>query len=299
MGRRTFSVAVYCTIDEWLRGRPPRRQRGFAPALSDGAALTMEVVGEFLGIAAGTGRDRYFCRHDAAWFPARPRRDRSTFARQAAGLCWAQGRRWRRLAAQAAPDPALAVVDSFPVPGCRVARARRCRRLRAESAYGHEQADRRTSDGLRAHSRICWPGVIVATSLAPATADEMAVAEADLPDEAAGWVLGGRNYRRPQAAARLRERAVAPCAPCKWAARDPQPWPQWLTDRRRRVATSIGQLPERFHAKKVWARAAWHLPARWFRKPLRHTLARLLRQRAGLSPLAFDQLVACEAPTPP
>ena len=85
MDRSTFIITVYCTIDEWLRGQPPCRQRGFAPALSDGEVLTIEVVGEFLGIDTDTGLYRSFCRHYAAWFPALPRRDRSTFARQAAG----------------------------------------------------------------------------------------------------------------------------------------------------------------------------------------------------------------------
>ncbi len=47
-------------------------------------------------------------------------------------------------------------------------------------------------------------------------------------------------------------------------------------------------------AKKVWTRDAWHLLARWLRKVLSHTLAVLLCQRAGLSPLAFEALVTVE-----
>lgn len=299
MDLSTFIITVYCTIDEWLQRQPPRRQRGFAPALSDSEVLTIETVGEYLGIDTDTGLYRYFCRHYADWFPALPRRDRSTFARQAAGLCWLKGRLWQHLAAQTAHDPALSIVDSFPVPVCRFARARRCRRLRAVAAYGKDHVDHQTFYGLRAHIRICWPGVIVASSLAPANADEMAVAEADLLDRAGGWVLGDRNYWRPQAAARLRGRGLALCAPYKWASRDPRPWPQWLTNRRRRIETSIGQLTERFHAKKVRARDEWHLLSRWLRKLLSHTLAVLLCQRAGLSPLAFDQLVACAAHAAP
>jgi len=84
------------------------------------------------------------------------------------------------------------------------------------------------------------------------------------------------------------------------ASRDPHPWPQqWLTDLRRRVETVIGQLTERYRAKQVWARDAWHLLARWLRKVLSHTIAVLLCQHAGLSPLAFDQLVTYDtAPEP-
>jgi hypothetical protein len=299
MDLSTFIVTVYCLIEDELRGQPRLRQRGHAPALSDGEVLTMEVVGEYLGLDTDTGLYRYFRRHYGDWFPALRRIDRSTFARQAANLWAIKGEVWQAVSGQVAHDPALSIVDSFPMPVCRFARARRCRRLRAESAYGHEHADRQTFYGLRAHVRICWPGVLVCASLAPANADEMLVAEEELLATAQGWVLGDRNYWRPAAAARLRERGVALLAPYKWASRDPHPWPQWLTDLRRRIETVIGQLTERFNAKKVWARDEWHLLARWLRKVLSHTIAVLLCQRAGLAPLAFDQLVACDAPAQP
>ena len=131
------------------------------------------------------------------------------------------------------------------------------------SADGNDPADQPTCDGRRAHLRLCGPGVIAAASLAPANADEMAVAAADRVDAAAGGRRGERHSWRPQAAARLRERDLAVVAPDTWAARDPHPWPQWRTDTRRRSATSSGQLPERFHAKNVRARDAWHRLSRW------------------------------------
>ena len=42
---------------------------------------------------------------------------------------------------------------------------------------------------------------------------------------------------------------------------------------RYRIETVFGQLVERFHAKRVWARDLWHLTSRWMRKLLSHTLA--------------------------
>jgi hypothetical protein len=294
MDLSTFIVTVYCLVDEWLTAQPRLRQRGFAPALSDSEVLTMEVVGEFLGIDTDTGLYRYFRRHYGTWFPALARVDRSTFARQAANLRAAKGRLWQYVSAQVAHDPALSIVDSFPLPVCRFARARRCRRLRAEAAYGKDHVDGQTFYGLRGHVRIGWPGVILCGSLAPANADEMDVAEHELLAQARGWVLGDRNYWRPEARARLQERGIALLAPYKFASRDPQPWPQWLTELRRRIETVIGQLAARYQAKKVWARDAWHLLSRWLRKVLSHTLAVLLCQRAGLPPLAFDDLVTAD-----
>jgi hypothetical protein len=136
--------------------------------------------------------------------------------------------------------------------------------------------------------RVDWPGVLVCASLAPADADELDVAEHAPLEATPGWVLGDRTYWRPAAAARLRERDIALLAPYKLAAREREPWPRWLTDTRRRIETVIGQLTERYQARKVWAHDAWHLLARWLRTVLSHTVAVLLCQRAGPAPLAFD-----------
>jgi hypothetical protein len=45
----TFIVSVFCLIDERLKGEL-LRARGPRPKLSDAEILTIEVVGEFLGI---------------------------------------------------------------------------------------------------------------------------------------------------------------------------------------------------------------------------------------------------------
>jgi hypothetical protein len=53
----------------------------------------------------------------------------------------------------------------------------------------------------------------------------------------------------------------------------------------------IGQLTERYHAKRVWARDAWHLGSRWLRKLLSHTPAVFLCQQTGLGSLRFADLI--------
>lgn len=65
-------------------------------------------------------------------------------------------------------DPLISIVDSFPMPVCRFARAKRCRIFAGQAASGYDEVARQTYYGLRAHVRICWPGVIVASTLAPA-----------------------------------------------------------------------------------------------------------------------------------
>jgi hypothetical protein len=80
-------------------------------------------------------------------------------------------------------------------------------------------------------------------------------------------------------------------APARGSRRAQQRPPPWLTGKRRRVETVIGQLTGRYQLKRVWARDGWHLWSRWQRKLLSHTMAVLLCQRAGLGSLRFADLL--------
>ena len=81
----TFMTAVYCIVDEWLKGQR-LRQRGPQPELSDSEVLTIEIVGEFLGLDTDKGLYTYFRRHYTDWFPALQHIHRTTFVRQATNL---------------------------------------------------------------------------------------------------------------------------------------------------------------------------------------------------------------------
>jgi hypothetical protein len=64
----TFIVAVFCLIDDRLKGRRIR-QSGPAPTLSDAEVLTIEIIGEFLGLDTDKAIHLFFRRHYAEWFP--------------------------------------------------------------------------------------------------------------------------------------------------------------------------------------------------------------------------------------
>jgi hypothetical protein len=53
-----------------------------------------------------------------------------------------------------------------------------------------------------------------------------------------------------------------------------------LAHLRYRSDTVFGHLAERYHAKRTWARAGWHLWSRLLRKVLSHCLAVLLNDPA-------------------
>jgi len=288
----TFIVTVFCLVDDWFEGRT-LRQRGPVPKLSDSEVLTMEIVGEYLGIDTEKGLYAYFRNHYAEWFPALQEVHRTTVTRQMANLWVAKERLWRYLLRQMSFDLQISLVDSFPVPTCRFARAYRCRLLPEESAFGYDEMAKQTFYGMRAHLHICWPGVIVDMNLAPANVHDLHMAEEILLEGggAKGWALGDRNYWSPQLTERLKAKGLDLLAPYKSKKREKEPWPRWLVRKRRRIETVISQMTERYNVKRVWARDRWHLTSRWLRKVLSHTMAVYFCQQVGLSPLRFAELL--------
>ena len=215
---------------------------------------------------------------------------RTTFVRQAANLWAVKAQLRQQLLSHIRLDPQVLILDSFPMPVCRFGRAHRCRRLAGLAAFGRDDGAKQTFYGLRAHLRVCWPGVIVDGRLAPANLSDLAVGE-DLLENMAGWALADRNYGSLGLAEQLQAQGGWLLAPPRGRRRSGQRPPPWLTGKRRRVETVIGQLTGRYQLKRVWARDAWHLWSRWLRKLLSHTMAVLLCQRAGLGSLRFADLI--------
>ena len=63
MSMEEFIIEVFFMVDEHMKkvvGSKKFRQRGFLPKLSDSEVITMEIVGEFLGMDKDTDIFRYF-----------------------------------------------------------------------------------------------------------------------------------------------------------------------------------------------------------------------------------------------
>jgi hypothetical protein len=292
-----FMIAVYCLVDELLgelRADPDWarvRRRGPAPTLDDAEVLTMEVVGEFLGLDQDAAIYRYFRREQPSVFPALARIHRTTFARQAANLWVVKEQLWGRLLDRVPHDPALSCIDSVPTPVCRFGRAYTCARFRGQAAFGRDTGSKATLYGFRHHLRITWPGVVAALSVAPANVHDRDLVP-ELVEGAVGDVIGDRNYWDPRLTAELAPAGIRLRAPFKKRATDPDPaGSRVLTRVRWRIETVAAQLVERFHLKRLWARDAWHLTSRVLRKVLSHTLAVGLCVERGYPPLQFARLL--------
>ena len=297
MDLEDFTLAVLCVVEALLAELladpdwPRVRRRGPAPTLADSEVLTMELVGEFLGFDQDIAISRDFRRHHTAWVPALGRVHRTTFTRQAANLWAVKEQVWTRLRDRILHDPALSFVDSVPVPVCRFGRAYGCSRFRGEAAFGYDAGSKATIYGFRHHLRVCWPGIVVACQMAPATVHDRDLVP-ELVEGGTGQVLGDRNSWDPKLTAALEPAGIAVAAPFKKRATDPDPERSTTITRVRwRIETVAAQLAERFHLKRVWARDAWHLTSRTLRKVLSHTVAVFLCQAHGYPPLSFHRLL--------
>jgi hypothetical protein len=175
----TFIVAVFCLIDDRIVELGRLRARGPAPTLCDSEVLTIQVVGEFLGIDEDTELFAYFRRHYAhSFFPNLLRVHRTTFTRQAANLWRAKELLWQELLAETPHDPTFAI---FSATLCLCRRACFCPRLPLpslpgrEAAFGKDTLLKQTIYGFRVHLRVCWPGLITRFAIALANAHEHSV----------------------------------------------------------------------------------------------------------------------------
>jgi hypothetical protein len=284
-------IAVFCLFDDALRRAAPRRRRGPRPTMADSEVLTIEVVGEHLGMSRDAEVFSYFRHHYAHFFPTLSRVHRTTFVRQAANLWKVKEALWQRLLPDTGCDPTWAMVDSFPVSVCRFARAPRCRRFRGQAAYGRDHSAKATFYGFRLHARVCWPGVVTRLSVAPASVSDVALLE-ELTEATEGVCLADRAYWKPELHEWLHRFGLEMLVPYKKASFDGRPErAHVISSIRYRIETVFGQLCERFSTKRVWARDIWHLSSRLLRKLLAHTAMIVLNRVQGNEPLRLAELL--------
>jgi len=292
MNLNDFIVNVFCETDDFMKNFFPNRMlrtRGPVPQLADSEVLTIEIVGEILGFDADKkifGFFRNFYRH---YFPNLT--SRVNFVRQAANLWWVKQRLFEHIANSFADI--VIVLDSFPIPVCRFARASGCRLFKGVAAYGKELGNQ-TFYGFRLHLKINSIGMIQGFELATANVHDIKM----LPELTArdrGLLLADRAYlSEPLRAELLAKQGLELSVPTKYSKPTDIDIRQLRFRKRiRRLIETVGsQLCQRFYMKKVWARDIWHLTNRICRKILAHTFCVLFCLRQGVSPLSFSKLIA-------
>lgn len=304
-----YLLELFYLIDSELEAMnlPRLRRRGPRPRLHDSEVITMEIAGEFLGIDTDKGIWQHFRRHHRREFPMLAQTDRTTFARQAAGLWRVNQLLHQRIIGLlplqddlAGPGP-LWLFDSFPLRVCRFKRAPRHKLFRGHgAAFGHDPTGEKLFFGFRVHLRCSDRGFCCAATLAPGNIADIDLVPELLPrqvsqQDALGMGtlgIGDRNYWDPQRHEQLLRQGFDLQAPFRKKSSDPAPdRSARLSKLRQIIEPVIGQLAVRFHCQRTWARDLWHLSARLWRKFLSHATATLLNWRHGNPPLQLNLLI--------
>ena len=290
-----FIIRIYgeiCEAYAAVADRPLRR-RGFAPALSDQEALTLELVGAYLGMSQDKQIWSYFHRHWRHWFAGLGAR--STFVRQSASL-WALKqcvhRHWVRQLG--ACQRTVHLVEGFPVPVCHFRRAHFSQVFRAEATFGYCASKQQTYYGFKALVLTSGEGVIEDIALFGAYVDERdALVDMDL-SAIQGMLLGDKGFIRPILKEDLARQGIDLHTPLRsnMKASRPHSFMRRAARARRLVETVIGHLCERFEIERNRARDLWHLVSRLYRKVAAHTLCVLLNRQLGRPGLHLDGLVS-------
>ena len=292
MNLNDFIVNVFCQTDDFIKNFFPERalrRRGPMPQMTDSEVLTMEIVGEILGFDTDKDIFGFFRDFYGHYFPTLT--SRVSFVRHAANLCDVKKRLFEHIA-QRFTD-VVCIIDSFPVPVCRFARARFSKLFRGIAAYGKELGNQ-TFYGFRLHVKINSLGMIQAFDMAPANVHDIRML-GELTEGDKGILLGDRAYlSEPLHRELLEEQGLELSVPTKYS-EPTQLTPDQLRKRkrlRRSIETMGSQLVHDLHVKKIWARDLWHLANRICRKILAHTFSVMFCLREQLSPLSLKKLVS-------
>ncbi len=290
-----FIIHVFCSVEQSYKevvGDIRLRRRGFEPKLSDSEVITMEIVGEFLGIDTDKGIWKYFRTHWQEWFPQLG--SRANFVKQSANLWAVKQLILQRLSRSLGSfsDP-IHIVDGFPMPVCLFARAPQSQCFEDSASFGYCATKKQTYYGFQGVVMINFEGVITGFTVVPANVDERE-ALWDVVDSIYGLLIGDKGYLlRPLLKQELFEQDVELQTPLRRNMSDTRPkaFVKSLMSVRRLVETVIGQLAGQFHIEKVRARDLWHLTNRFVRKLLSHTMGVFLNRCLGRESLQFEGLI--------
>lgn len=288
-----YIVNVFVMADDFCKIYFPARKlrsRGPLPKLADSEVITMELVGEYLGLGTDEGIHHYFRRHWHHLFPNLP--DRSNFARQCANVWDVKQSFFEYLSGF--QDHYLQILDSMPIEVCKFVRAKTSQQFKDSAAYGKWFGQ--TFFGYRLHLKITDIGIIRKFILAPANEHDIRYAEPLIAQDRGGWALADKGYRSKALQQKLwQQRKMYFHTSVRRIDKKTCPLPKQtirtLTGKRRLIETVAGQLEQRFGIKTTFARDLWHLLNRIIRKILSHTISVLLNIKMNIEPLKLRLLV--------
>ena len=295
-----FIIVVYCLICDVYPALYPQgvRHCGFAPQLTDEEALTIVIVGEYLGLGEDKAIFEYFYKHYRAWFPGLS--ERSLLVRQWANLWHVEQNIWQALVKQSGANRSLfQTIDTLPIPVCAVKRHKRrqvfCDDVLYEASVGYCASKDWFYFGFKGGIRIAENGMIVHAPLLMARSHDSQHTDTLLSGIPPGvFALGDKAFLDEEKQTSYRDQYDLRLLTPLRAGMQPNAFvlPKALSGIRQLVETVNGQLVKRFKVQEMRVRKGWTLLARWFRKILAHTVCVWLNLQLGRKPLDFAGLVS-------
>lgn len=272
-----FIIPVYCLTCGYYDRLYPNgiRRAGFAPKFSDVEALTLEIVGVYLGLNKDEAIYDYFKEHYKSWFPQLP--DRSTLVRQWANLWQVKQQIWQAIVRDSGQDrDPVQTIDTVPLPVCHRKRAERRQifqgDLLGEPDYGYCASKDWHYFGFKGGLRISVSGMIFSGPILPARPHDI-------------------DFDR-QTELRAKQMILIK-TPLRKNMKNRPPFKiNKLENRvRKLIETVIAQLTERFGIQKMKVRKNWTLTSKWYRKILAHTVCVFTNLMFHRTPTEIDSIV--------
>lgn len=286
-----FIISVYLLIDSCysLIVTKPLRTRGFPPALTDIEIITIQIVGEFLGLDSDKNIWKYFKHNYLDWFPKLG--SYPNFCKHCANL-WQVNQQIMTKIRKTFMHDNIHFIDGFPIPVCHYARAKKHRNFKTDAGFSYCAAKQEKYYGFKGHIVINFSGMITDYTFAPANCDERDVAP-EITQNIHGLLGADKGYLRPELKKYYDLQSVDLQTPFRKNMVDHRPKEAMriLMNARRKIETVIGQLTVQFNIQKVRARDLWHLSHRITRKILSHTISVVLNSQLGNPPLQLENLI--------
>lgn len=291
MSIEEFIISVYLMIEELypIVVVEPLRTRGFAPALSDTEIITMQIIGEYLGLDTDKAIWMYFKNNYLDWFPQLG--SYPNFCKHCANLWQVNQQIMSQLKHRYGSDN-IHFMDGFPIPVCRYTRAKQHKNFKAHAGFSYCAAKQEKYYGFKGHLVINFSGLITGYTFAPAHCDERDVAP-EITQDIHGLLGADKGYLRPELKQHYEFQYVDLQTPFRKNMVDHrcEESMRILMKARRKIETVIGQLTDRFNIQKVRAKDLWHLSHRVIRKILSHTVCVVLNTNLGNSPIQLEKLI--------
>jgi Transposase DDE domain len=179
------------------------------------------------------------------------------------------------------------LVDSMPIPICRIARAKRCRIMRDDLKMlpkkGYQPIDKQYYHGYKIHALTTHKGVITSYFITQANVHDVTVVkDLSVPFINNATLIGDKGYLGKQLQLDLFDQGqISLYTPTRNNMEQTSKWKKWMGRLRKRIETVFSQQCDQFQIKRNYAKSFDGLFARITAKFCAYTLLQYTNYQAN------------------